>query len=408
MGRKISLIDFLGHQDLSNHSLDISIQAILDSVRNQLDISVAFASQFVSANRIFLFVSSEGQNGSAEISDSDEIMENFFHYIERGHFSKILDDATASQFLGGSGDIDYGSAAHIGVPLVFSDGRVFGSICCFSERPDLNYNEKDLFLVQVAARIISELMERHLEQLIMKDQARDRIKQAIEFGEFEIVYQPIVDLDTRRLDGLEALARFPDNLQRPPTAWFEEASDVGLEVDLDLALIRRAIEILPQLRETTYVSLNVSANTVLSGRLPETLQHTDCNRLVIELSEHHAVDDYRLLNKCLKKISGDWKLAVDDVGAGYSSMRHILDVGPDIMKLDISFVRDIDRRPSRAALVKAIMTFADSSNTLLIAEGIESEDEWKELQRLGVKYGQGYYFAKPMKRSKAISLGPHV
>lgn len=399
------LLAVLGRQDLSDSSIDISIQAVLDGVRKHLRMNIGFVSQFVSERRVFLFVSAEGDSAGVEVGGSDPLEESYCHHITKGSLPELINDASATPLardMEATRSLPVG--AHVGVPLVFSDGSVFGSMCCFSKQPDFELNERNLFIVRLAASIISELMERHLEHEANREHLSDRFRHTIANGDFDIYYQPIVALEDKRLHGLEALARFPDADQRPVTAWFDEARKAGQALELDLALIRRAVEIFPHLADDVYVSINVSATTVLSGKLPEALREADRDRLVIELSEHDAVDDYPALNECLRQLSGNWRLAVDDVGAGYSSMRHILEVGPEIMKLDMAFVRDVDRRPARAAFVKAIVTFAEACGTQLIAEGIESSEEATELLRLGVKFGQGYHFAMPMKKQEALEF----
>lgn len=404
-----SLLAVLGRQDLSDSSIDISIQAVLDVIRRHLGMNVGFISRFTTERRVFLFVSCDGEAAGVEVGGSDPLSESYCHHITRGDLPELINDAAATPIardLKATRSLPVG--AHIGVPLVFSDGSVFGSMCCFSKEPDFDLNERNLFVVRLAATIIAELMERHLEHEANSEQVSNQLAHTIANGDFEIYYQPIVALEDRRLHGLEALARFPDADQRTTTAWFEAAREVGQSLELELALIHRAVEIFPHLADDLYVSINVSATTVLSGKLPEALRGADRDKLVIELSEHDAVDDYPALNECLRQISGNWRLAVDDIGAGHSSMRHVLDVGPEIMKLDMAFVRDIDLRPLRAALVKALVTFADACGAQVIAEGVESSEEANELLRLGVKFGQGYYFAKPMKRQEALELPSHL
>ncbi len=400
-----SLLAVLGRQDLSDSSVDISIQAVLDALRRHLGMNVGFVSQFVSEQRVFLFVSCDADAGGIEVGGSDPLEESFCHHITTGALPELIHDAAATPL---ARDMEatqrLSVGAHIGVPLVFSDGSVFGSMCCFSRTPDFDLNERNLFVVRVAASVVAELMERHLEHEANRERASDRFRHTIANGDFEICYQPIVALEDGRLQGLEALARFPDADARPPTAWFDEAREAGQALELELALIRRAVEIFPHLPRDLYLGINVSAATVLSGKLPDALRDADRDRLVIELSEHDAIQDYPALNECLRRIPGNWQLAVDDVGAGYSSLRHILEVGPDIMKLDMAFVRDVDLRPSRAALVKAIVAFAGECGAQLVAEGIESSEEAAELLRLGVVFGQGFHFAMPMRRQEVLAL----
>jgi EAL domain-containing protein (putative c-di-GMP-specific phosphodiesterase class I) len=117
-------------------------------------------------------------------------------------------------------------------------------------------------------------------------------------------------------------------------------------------------------------------------------------RLILELTEHVSIDDYAALRKAIEAL-GNADLAVDDAGAGYASLRHILELRPAFAKLDISLVRGIDVDELRQALVAGLVYFALRSGCHLIAEGVESEDEATALRRLGVEFAQGYLFGRP-------------
>jgi EAL domain-containing protein (putative c-di-GMP-specific phosphodiesterase class I) len=115
--------------------------------------------------------------------------------------------------------------------------------------------------------------------------------------------------------------------------------------------------------------------------------------LVLELTEHVAIDDYRLVRKALAKL-GDVEIAVDDAGAGYASLRHILELRPAFAKLDISLVRGIDNDELRQAIAAGFGYFALRTGCRLVAEGVESQDEADTLRRLGIELAQGYLFGR--------------
>jgi EAL domain-containing protein (putative c-di-GMP-specific phosphodiesterase class I) len=116
--------------------------------------------------------------------------------------------------------------------------------------------------------------------------------------------------------------------------------------------------------------------------------------LAIEVTEHAQIDDYDSLRRAIREIPGT-KLFVDDAGAGYAGLTHILALDPDVVKLDISLVRSIDHDPSRQALVSGMRYFAMHAGMTLLAEGIETSAEAETLRGLGVDLGQGYLFGKP-------------
>jgi len=211
-------------------------------------------------------------------------------------------------------------------------------------------------------------------------------------GGLKIAYQPIVQLSDGKLVGYEALARFDTEPAEKPQEWFAEAADAGLLTDFELAAIKAGLVSQPR-KADTYLSLNVSPETVLSGRLQEvTSGYGPC---VVEITEHAPVADYESLARALAPLRRrGMRLAVDDAGAGFASLRHILMLEPQLIKLDISLVRGIDGNRRQRGLAAALVTFAKEIGANVIAEGVETEGELAILKSLGVEFGQGYLFGK--------------
>jgi EAL domain-containing protein (putative c-di-GMP-specific phosphodiesterase class I) len=216
---------------------------------------------------------------------------------------------------------------------------------------------------------------------------------------FEIVFQPIVDLRTGGVVGAEALTRFGTGTgnARPPDFWFAEAKDVGLGVELETAAIRSALDQLHRLPSGLYLSLNASPDTMMSEEFRAAVASAPAERVVLELTEHDSIDDYELFEKIATELrSHGARLAIDDAGAGYSSLRHIINLHPDIIKLDIGLTRGIDGDPARRALGSAMLAFGlDAFDASIVAEGIETEGEFKTLRGLGYQFGQGFYLGRP-------------
>lgn len=220
-----------------------------------------------------------------------------------------------------------------------------------------------------------------------------RLRRVLTAHQFHPVFQPIVELETRIVVGFEALTRFDDGTR--PDVRFAEARGVGLGPDFELATIRAALDGAARLPGDVFLSLNVSPEFVIAGDLRfRQLIEGSARPLVLELTEHVAIDDYRLVRNELAKL-GDVGLAVDDAGAGYASLRHILELRPTYAKLDISLVQGIDRDDVRQALAAGLQYFADKTGCGLIAEGVETPAEADVLQRMGVEFGQGHLFGRP-------------
>lgn len=234
-----------------------------------------------------------------------------------------------------------------------------------------------------------------------REQAEARIARLVDGGGgLSIALQPIVDLDTRRVVGAEALARFSDEHgERMPTeTTFLDAHALGLGVELELAIIELALDEQERLPEDMYLALNVSPALLASGELePLIARGTHGDRpLVVELTEHQAVEDYAELAEALKRLRAHGvRVAVDDVGSGFASFRHVTRVNPEILKLDRSLVCGIDEDPVRQSLAAAIVAFARDVGAVVVSEGIESESELSCLMDLAVGCGQGFYLARP-------------
>jgi EAL domain-containing protein (putative c-di-GMP-specific phosphodiesterase class I) len=208
-----------------------------------------------------------------------------------------------------------------------------------------------------------------------------------------------VDLDTRRVVGAEALARFKDADGQPlPTeSTFLDAHALDLGVALELAVIDLALRSESRLPAGMYQALNVSPALLGRPELLDVVSRHDHERpLVVELTEHQPVEDYAELDVVLAQLREHGvRIAVDDVGSGFASFRHVTRVNPEILKLDRSLVCGIDEDPVRQSLAAAIVGFAREVGAIVVSEGIESRDELSCLVDLSVGCGQGFYLGRP-------------
>lgn len=239
----------------------------------------------------------------------------------------------------------------------------------------------------------------HLDRRRREHEER-QIGRLIDGDGLDVALQPIVDLDSRRVVGAEALARFADERgnRLPTEETFLDAHALGLGVELELAVIELALRCEGRLPEGMYLALNVSPALLAGGDL-ETLiarGHHEDRPLVVELTEHQAVEDYAELGDTLERLRLQGvRVAVDDVGSGFASFRHVTRVNPEILKLDRSLVCGIDEDPVRQSLASAIVAFARDVGAVVVSEGIESETELSCLMELAVGCGQGFYLGRP-------------
>ena len=230
-----------------------------------------------------------------------------------------------------------------------------------------------------------------------REELRNRINEIIDQQLFHPVFQPFIDLSDNHVAGYEALTRFDDEYR--PDQRFMEAHKVGLGSALESACVKAALEAAHDLGSDAFLSVNFSPTALLDGSAAATLAGCQHN-IVIEITEHARIDDYAAVREAVDRIEG-CSLAVDDAGAGYTSLRHIIELRPDYIKLDMSIVRNIDTDKARASMAAGMCYFAaQSGGTIIIAEGIETEAEAEVLRSLGVEFGtgrvwgQGFLFAK--------------
>ncbi len=233
-----------------------------------------------------------------------------------------------------------------------------------------------------------------------------RIRAVIAERAFVPVFQPIVELADQAVVGYEALTRFSDG--RPPNDVFAEATRCGLTLDLEAATLVAAVESAGPLQGSAWLNLNVSPELVLAGEPLASIVGACRWPIVLELTEHLPVADYGALRSALDRLGSDVRLAVDDAGAGFASLRHILELRPTYVKLDRAIVHGLHRDAARRALIAGMVHFAGETGAVVIAEGVEAEREARELLRLGVSLGQGYHFGRPALRGPVAQFVPTV
>jgi EAL domain-containing protein (putative c-di-GMP-specific phosphodiesterase class I)/AmiR/NasT family two-component response regulator len=268
------------------------------------------------------------------------------------------------------------------------------------------------FLYQHMHLSLSEMRDR-LEETERRERslaasqtaAKERINALLREGGPDVVFQPVIDLRTfdehagtggaaGSIVGYEALSRFPARTGNPES-WFADATAVGLATELEAVAaeeaLRRSIKL-----PGGFTAVNFSPVAVSSERVLELCSDDAPAGLVVELTESSPVDDYDAIATILAPLRrAGVRLAVDDSGAGYAGFRHLLTLAPEIIKLDLVFIRGVDSDPARKALVSSLVTFAADTGAAIIAEGIETVAELDTLRELGATWGQGFLLGRP-------------
>ena len=242
------------------------------------------------------------------------------------------------------------------------------------------------------AAIAAHLLAPGLPELGKRDVRRQELEGILRDRCFESVFQPIIDLETERAVGYEALTRFHNGIR--PDLVFAEAQALGIGTELEMATIACVLQQAGRLPADAWISVNVSPTTICDDRFRRQLEGYT-GLLVLELTEHDRVDDYERVRRSVAQFADNVWLSVDDAGSGFASLQHILELDPDYIKLDRSWVTGIDHDVARQALVAGLGHFSDRFGCTLIAEGIETEPELATLRQLSAPLGQGFLLGAP-------------
>jgi EAL domain-containing protein (putative c-di-GMP-specific phosphodiesterase class I) len=388
-------------------SSDIPVARALQLMRSHLGMEVAYVSEFVNNRSVFREVDAPGLEGLIKVGDSQSLDDVYCRHILAGRLPQLIPD-TSQEPICVSLPITQAASikSHISVPIMKADGEPYGMFCCVGMHTDPSLNARDLQMMNAFAELASFEINRDLDTRKVSEAKHQRILDVIEGDFLSMVYQPIWDAATRRPVGVEALCRFSAEPGRSPDVWFNEAAGVGLGVELEIAAIRKALAALhSSMPHDVYLAVNASPDTILSPGFVDLVETQHARRIVLEITEHAHVEDYQLVLDTIAPLrAAGVRLAVDDAGAGYSSLQHILQLQPDLIKLDMGLTRNVDCDPSRRALASALIRFAQETGSQIIAEGVETEAELQTLHDLGAARVQGYLLGRPVALAEVEAL----
>ena len=257
------------------------------------------------------------------------------------------------------------------------------------------------------------------EQATERLQLETELRRAVELEEFLVYYQPIVDLQTGRTAGFEALVRWrhPSGGIVPPDKFIPIVEETGLIVPLGLWIMRQSCRRLRrwQTENTHNANLTMSVNlsckqfvqTDLAERVAEILSETEieAGSLRLEITESHLMEDSEAAIRVMNRLRAlGVKLSIDDFGTGYSSLSYLHRLPVNYLKIDRSFVGAMQTAPENREIVRTIIMLAKNLNLEVVAEGIEESGQADYLKSLGCHFGQGYFYSKPVPAEQAGAL----
>lgn len=373
------------------------IDRMLRTIRKHLGMDVAFVSRFRAEDRVFDHADADGDS-PVQQGASLSLQEGYCLKVVRGELPQCIPDTSAlpaAQAIPATSAIPIG--AHLSVPIVLGSGVVHGTLCCFRHQPDPTLGERDMKLMYAFAEVIADRIDEQQAAQRSRMETVARIRHAMSAGAPRIIYQPIYALRPHRLVGFECLSTFDLEPRRTPDMWFDAANVAGLGTELELHALHKALEMLPAFAPHLAFNVNCSPAAVLDGSVARMLEHADLTRIVLEITEHATVENYAALSMALQPLRDRGaRVAIDDAGAGYASMRHILNLHPDVIKMDMSITHGIDTDASRRALARGLVLFAHDIGSGITAEGVETQAQARILQDLGVDQLQGFLLGRPM------------
>jgi EAL domain-containing protein (putative c-di-GMP-specific phosphodiesterase class I) len=293
---------------------------------------------------------------------------------------------------------------HIPVVILTSQDKTLDKVQAFNLGV-LDFINKQTHTEEILVRIKSILRRSFTILGSLSDKDRNekimKLKKIIEEKNIRTLYQPIVTLTDREPVGYEALARGPQGtFFENPLNLFALASEANMSFELDTLCLNLAVERAAPFISHKLLFLNVDPFVINSDYLKnlEFLKSSTLtpSQICIEITERTFVTNFETLSTNLNKLkSMGVMVVIDDLGEGYSTLKAIVELKPKYIKADISLVRNINSDIVKQNMMQMIAELAKKIDCTIIAEGIETEEEFKTLVSLGIKFGQGYLFARP-------------
>ncbi len=283
----------------------------------------------------------------------------------------------------------------VGLAPIWWEGRMVGVLAVCSRTPeDDQWCDARTAVLDELGSFAGQVLGAQAGRRTERRRHHDEIRSVIDDGAFHPVFQPVVDLTTGEVRGYEALTRFASG--RAPDLVLQDAHEAGLGTELEAACALAAVRASAGLPAGPWLAVNFSPASIIAGTAASVASVAAAidRPLIVEITEHVEVESYAAVRTSVRSCPGV-RISVDDAGAGYASLRHILELQPDFVKLDIGLVRHIDDDPARQALAAGLRHYARRTGTTLIAEGVETPAERDTLRHLAIPLAQGYLFGKP-------------
>jgi EAL domain-containing protein (putative c-di-GMP-specific phosphodiesterase class I) len=386
----------------------IGLDRVVELTLRHLGVDAVYIAELTGARAVYRGVAGDAASFQVVIEDDPSAESTYCGRLVAGGIPGLIRDAACDERVADlplTRDAPVGS--FIGVPLWLSDGSLYGALCGVNHTPAPNLDEQDLRFMAV----LGELITADLDDLRRQERLRSDLLGLIERDDLRVAYQPIFDLHREDCLGIEALARFPEPFGGPEET-LVAAGRLGLRLELERLVARQAWNMLPLLGRGQFLALNVSPGALVElAHRANLAEDLDVSQLVVEVTEHAIVECYEDLHRQLTPLRRrGMRIAVDDAGAGYASLRHVLELRPDFIKIDRSLIDGIARDHARRAAVSAFLSIAVDIGSRVIAEGVECPADLLAVRELGLHAVQGYLLGRPSADPDTVAewIGPQA
>jgi EAL domain-containing protein (putative c-di-GMP-specific phosphodiesterase class I) len=391
---------------LGRENGQIGLDRVVELIHRRLGVDVVYIAELTGARQVYRAVAGDAASFDVVLDDGPGAEATVCSRLLAGEIPGLIRDVAAD---GRVADLSVTGRARpgsfIGVPLWLSDGSLYGALCGLGRAPAPDLDEHDLRFMSM----LGELLAVDLDERRGEERLRSDILGLIEREDLQVAYQPIMDLHDGQCLGIEALARFPEPFARPDET-LAAAQRLGLSLELERLVARQAWNMLPRLAPAQFLALNVSPGALVElARRANQSEELSLAQLVVEVTEHAIVECYEDLHRELTPLRDrGLRIAVDDAGAGYASLRHVLELRPDFIKVDRSLIDGIAGDQGRRAAVSAFLSIALDIGSRVIAEGVERPADLHAVRELGLHAVQGYLLGRPSTDPGTVSqwIGP--
>lgn len=363
---------------------------LLETARERVGTDVAYLADFADGAQQVRLVAGNVAALPVAVGTSVPLRDSFCVRVLAGLLPPVV---TAAGRTSGTRDLpvtaDLGIGSYVGAPVRGAGGRPLGMLCCLGRGDGVGLDSDSARFVEFLADLISQ----RLGSLDDAAQVRERFIAELPGRGLHPVFQPIVEVDGGRVVGYEALTRFAG---ADTATVFAEAALSGQGVALERVALETALAAVDRYHPAVPVTINLSPDALLEPDVVDLLLEPRPGVVGVEITEHRPVTDYAALRRVRELLrEGGCPVSIDDAGAGYASLRHVLRLRPDTVKLDAAIVSGVHTDPARQALVTALVRFAADIGATVVAEGVELADERDLLAARGVRYGQGWLWGRP-------------